>query len=191
VVKTAIKKPNGTKKAANGRIPGLLTEKQAEFARQIVAGKTQGEAYTLAYLPPDGSKPETVAHLASRVARRPAVAAEIARIRSKIDRRVLVPINERLKLLAEIFTDPVTKSTDRTQAILAYSKISGDQAPDRQELSGPGGGPIPVLTASVGPLVARLSARERVEQMKRARAERANPSVKAIEIVEDPVENPS
>lgn len=192
MVQSVVKSPKGPtrgKPGRNGVIPGTLNPRQAEFARQIVLGKTQAEAYTIAYLPPEGSKKETLESLGHRVYRRSAVAKEVARLRAQLDRRVLVSLNDRLKILAGEFLDPEADPDIKIRGIVAYSRISGDQAPDRQEVTGKDGAPLEV-NVSTGPLVRRLSARERLAEMKRVREERERP-IELLPAPPEPLENAS
>lgn len=171
-----------------GKPAGVLNPKQAEFARLYVSGKTQSEAYLVAYGPTD-AKETSIAALAAKVANRPATQKEIARIRARSDRHVLLSLNDRLKILGGIILDPDAKKTDVISAAAVYSRISGDQAPDRHEVTGKDGAPLQIQ-AQVA-MVRRLSPRERLEEMRRARAERNNPAVAAIEAPVEIFENPS
>lgn len=62
----------------------------------------------------------------------------------------------------------------KVRAIAVYSDISGDRAPDLPGGIDPNAGAINV-TGTAGPLVRRISALERLEEMKAARALRSAP----------------
>lgn len=150
-----------------------ITAKQAEFARLLVSGKTQQDAYVEAYKP-NTSHPGSIAQLAHRRAATGAVQREILRLRNRLDWSVLLTLNDRLKSLSPIILNPQSKPADVIQATSVYSRISGDQGPERHEHFGPGGAAIPIA-ASVTiepPIIRRLSPRERLAQMKAARAAR-------------------
>ena len=161
-----------------------LTEKQQAFARLIVEGKTQTDAYLGAYDPKPGIKKTSLDQLAHRVIVRPLVKAEIAALRLRASRHCLLSLNDRLKILAERIQNPKAKDSDVASLTSVYSRISGDQAPDRQELSAPGGGPIELIVAKALPIVRRLSAEERLEELRRARADRLAPKA-AAEAIEN------
>jgi hypothetical protein len=114
---------------------------------------------------------------------------EVFRLRQKTERSVLLTVNDRLKIFASIALDDDAPQSARVAAGLAYGKTAGDEAPERHEVSGPGGGPIPVAAEVTRvALVRRLTARERIEDLKRDRALKV---IAARPPVEDPVANPS
>ena len=85
----------------------------------------------------------------------------------------LLSLNDRLTMLAEMASNPFLSEPERATIIAIYSRISGDQAPERQEISAPGGGPVAVIA---GPLVRRLTLAERVAEQRAARAARLAPA---------------
>ena len=150
-----------------------MTAKEFLFAQNVANGDTDSDAYRKAYKPRADLSDVRVGILAHRVAGRDHVLRQVAALRSKVDRRILVGLNDRLKVLSSIFLDEANSPQERVQAVAVYSRISGDQAPERTETSGPNGGPIPVAAVVVqGPVVAQLPARERLLAMKRAREQR-------------------
>lgn len=148
-----------------------LTIRQLEFAAVIATGAAQAEAYRKVYERPDLTN-QTAAERSSRLAADPRVRAEVARIRAKSERKKLLTLNDRLAILAEIAQDAKTKAHDKTRAIDVYSRISGDQAPERHEHSGPAGGPLPIA-ATVA--TRTMSRSEKVAAIKAARAGKGTP----------------
>lgn len=153
----------------------ILTPQQEGFTRLVAAGSSYAEAYRKIYSAK--VKPQAAAERGLRVARRPLVAAELQRLREKAERKVLLTLNDRLEILADIAQDGKARPHEKARAIEVYSKISGDQAPERHEVTGAGGGPIPVAaTAAVS--VTRIPVRERMALMRAARAAAAQPEAK-------------
>lgn len=175
-------------KEKRSTFPQILSAKQARFIELFLGGKSQQDAYVEAYQP-GTTNPNSVAIGAHRVASGKHVRAEIARLRQKAAHSILLSLNDRLKVLSTIILNEKGKPNDRVQATAVYSRISGDQAPDRTELSGVGGAPIPVAVTQTQTVVRRLSARERLAEL-RADRERRNAPPKATEPVEA-IENPS
>jgi hypothetical protein len=151
------------KKAAR-RYP---TARQCQFARLVATGTSQAEAYRTIYNPK--CKNQRAAEKGCRMAVLPNVAREIERIRAKAEAKDLLTLNDRFRILSKIAQDPDVSATAQVAAVMGYSKLSGDGSPERQEISGPGGGPIPVADQTAPTPAARLSVRERVELFKRRR----------------------
>lgn len=151
---------------------GNLTAKNRAFAELVVSGVSQAEAYRRVYNKPNVSPPHA-AHKGCIIATRPIVAAEIARLRAKSGAKKILSLNDRLEILAQIAQDPDASGHEKSRAIEVYSKISGDQAPQRHEHTGPEGAPIPVA-ASVQ--VGRLSVRDKIAAFRAKRAAETPPA---------------
>lgn len=165
--------PKALPRRKKGFYPKKLTPKAARFAALVFTGKQHREAYQESYYPKTKNT-NVLDHMAWQVFKSDSVQAEMQRLRTKADRYALMPITERLKTLASIIKDETARDADRIYATIAYSKISGDQAPERQEVSGPGGKPIEHNVTPVLPLIRRVSHRERLEELKAARIARLN-----------------
>lgn len=148
-----IRGPNG---------PRSLTAKEERFCQLLVGGTVSAQAWRQAY-----HKPNSTAHNAavwgSRLTRRPEVAARIADLRGRQEKKVLLTLNDRLGILANIAQSKTVRPADKTRAIDVYSKLAGDHAPERVELSGPNGAPMQTET------VAPLSIRDRAAQLMAAK----------------------
>ena len=122
------------------------TARQIQFAQLVAAGLSQAGAYRRVFHPI--AKPRRAAERGCRMAALPSVAAEIARIRERSERKTLLTLNDRLEILANVAQKPESKDCDKIRAIDVYLGWAGDLAPDRQEISGPGGGSIPIKDES-------------------------------------------
>lgn len=140
-----------------------LSTKAARFCDLVMEGHSQTSAYRIAYQHPKMS-PEMAGERGWRVAQQVGVKHLLAELRKESKRKMLLSINDRLEILAEKAQSPTEKTSDRIRAIEAYSKISGDMAPDRHEIAGPNGGPVAVTA-----LVGQMTRREKLEQLKARR----------------------
>lgn len=152
--------------------------RQWAFAKLIVEGLTQSEAYQKIYNPHASNK--RAAEQGHRVGHMPAVVAEIERIRAASAAKTLLTVNDQLALLAEVAQAPARTAGDRNaraRAIEVYARIAGTQAPERHEVTGKDGAPIPVaasVTATVTASVTRMPVTERIRLLRERReAERA------------------
>lgn len=146
---------------------GALTNRQRRFVELVISGSTNGEAYRRAYKKPKILNEDAKEH-GYRVANRPAVKSELDRLRGLSDRKKLLTLNDRLEILADIAQDTAALRNDRTRAIDVYSKIAGDNAPQRIDVSvaGKDGSPIQIATTAA---VMRVGVRERMAAMRAAR----------------------
>lgn len=146
-----------------------MTARQLRFAQIIASGETNAHAYRTVYKPNANDK--TAAQCGCRMAKHPSVVAEIARMRGKSEAKKLLTLNDRLGILANIAQARTASKTERIRAIEVYSKISGDQAPERHEVSGPGGTPIQEEVTH-----RKLTVREKIERLEAARRQREEPA---------------
>lgn len=142
-----------------------LTSKALRFCDLVASGHSQAGAYRIAYKHPKLSA-EDAAEKGWRVTQQIGVKDRIEHLRSESKAKTLLTLNDRLEILAEIAQAKTSKPSDKARAIEVYSRISGDQAPDRHEHTGPNGEPIAVAGTV---LVGRLSRREKLEAIKARR----------------------
>jgi len=112
-----------TKKDQNG-----LTPKQAHFARCVAGGMTQADAYREAYDPSEGTKPETIHSLASRVMARGEVRARVDAIIAAKERAVAVSaLSDRDKVLTKLrlWIDGAPTDSNQLRAAELLGKASG------------------------------------------------------------------
>lgn len=143
------------------------TAKALRFARLVASGESQAQALRIAYN--RTGKPRTIALDACRLAARPEIKAEIERLRGRSEVKILLTLNDRLAILAEIAQDTRAKKNERTRAIDVYSRISGDQAPSRVDLSSPPGQPLQVQ--EVAPAGLRASPADKIKSLLKRREE--------------------
>lgn len=125
--------------------------RQDLFARLIISGKTQVEAYRAAYGKTSTSA-KTAKEGASRIANHPSVVARIAELRAKSEAPALLSLNARLHKLAAAAEFTPKSAADRNalaRVIEVYNKTAGDHAPDRQEVTVKGDASNPVAVTSV------------------------------------------
>lgn len=149
----------GDKKGARS-----TTGRQEALIRHIIAGKSNAAAYRLAYNPKLAQREAT--DRAWRTLKLPWVRDRLEQLKAEATRKPLLSLNDRLAILAEIAQDKKSKQVDRTRAIDVYSKISGDQAPERHEHSGPAGTPIAVAAAVT---VHRVPVAQRIAALRAAK----------------------
>lgn len=152
-----------------------LNARQLHFASLVATGTTNASAYRTAY-GKGKIKSQLAAEKGCRLAAHAGIAAEIARIRGRAEVKKLLTLNDRLGILAEVAQSDGSTPAARNAKVRAcevYSRISGDQAPDRHEHTGPGGAAIPVaaaVTGNVTAAVVRVPVRERIRLLKEAQA---------------------
>lgn len=112
-----------------------LTPQQEAFARGVANGKSQSEAYRLAYPKSQAWKPETVAQAASRLMANSNVHAIVDSIRAELAERCLWSREQSVKVLSNIATAG-EKDADRVRATAELNKMHGFEAPQKIEHSG-------------------------------------------------------
>jgi hypothetical protein len=160
------------------RKPRRLTGREILFAQCVARGDSNADAYRKSFLPKT-EVVESIARMAHVVSVRARVIREIARLRRRSEAKTILSMNDRLAILA---TDAQRKGASpahinaRARVIEVYSKISGDQAPERHEITGAAGGPV----ETVSTVVRRLSAGDRIEEMRLARLRRQAPATEPV-----------
>ena len=105
-----------------------LTPKQAHFARCVAGGMTQADAYREAYDPSEGTKPETIHSLASRVMARGEVRARVDAIIAAKERALAVSaLSDRDKVLTKLrlWIDGAPTDSNQLRAAELLGKASG------------------------------------------------------------------
>lgn len=111
-----------------------LTSQQEAFAQAVASGKSQAEAYRIAY--PKNRKPERAWELASRLMANCNVSARVDSIRAELAERGLWTREDSVRILSEIATDDDASNKDRTGAIKELNAMHGFNAPQKIEHSG-------------------------------------------------------
>lgn len=102
-----------------------LTEKQKRFARGIVEGKSNSEAYKDAGYCRNGNA-TTIFTNAYHLKNEEKIQAEIARLRSLAEKRAILNREERQALLTEIAVEKKNDMPDRLRAMDQLNRMSGD-----------------------------------------------------------------
>ncbi len=104
---------------------GKLTEKQEMFARYIVEGMNQSEAFRMAY-PNNKSSEKTIWERASVLANTPKVKERIAELRDRLADATIKTAQERLMWLSNLIDNKTVHSTDKLRAVDIMNKMTGE-----------------------------------------------------------------
>jgi hypothetical protein len=137
---------------------GFLTANNIRFCDLVVKGLPGAKAYRIAYAKPK-MKPDEAGDRAWRVMSRPHVKEYIEKLRERIRGKILLTVNDRIEILAKLIQDPATKPSDAIRAIEVYTKIAGDHAPTRVEVTGKDGRDL--IPAEAPPAMTRVPIRAR------------------------------
>lgn len=147
----------------------VLTSRGAAFAALVATGKSQTEAFKIAYNRPKLASKEA-RNRGYRAAQQPAVAARIKELTAKSEVKTLLSLNDRLAILAKHAQHTPKTSSDRqvsVRAIDVYSRIAeGETLNVKAEISGPEGGPVPIAAA--------LTTLEKIAKFRAAREGRSS-----------------
>lgn len=144
-----------TREKHQRKLPRALTTRALVFIGHVLQGKSQSDAYRLAYNRPNIAD-QAAAERGSLLAHKPAVMARIAQARRKAESRQLLSLNDRLSLLAESIRAPAPTSAARNaraNCIKVYNMTGGDGSVNINLGGQPGGAPVEV--ADVRPLSAK------------------------------------
>lgn len=120
----------------------LSNPRHEAFAQALAKGKTADEAYALAGFKPNRGN-------ATRLKANDSIQKRVQELQSRVAEKAEWSAADRLKSLRAIHD--ATEGQDPRTAIAAIAeanKMAGSYAPAKRELSGPGGGPIPVVDLS-------------------------------------------
>ena len=143
-----------------------LTPKREKFAREVALGKTQADAYRAAFSAANMA-PKTIVEKASRLMADGNVRARVGELTEKAAERVGITLESHLRDLLAL-RNLAAKEKQMSAAItaeIARGKAAGVVAPERRELTGQGGGPIPLAGISLTPEEFRAMALEMSRQV--------------------------
>lgn len=103
----------------------MLKSQHETFARLIVEGKTQTDAYRSAY-PNNRCMDKTIHEKASRLAADERIIARIAELRAQLEDSTIMTAKERLKWLTEIIRSDEETTTDKLRASDQMNKMQGE-----------------------------------------------------------------
>lgn len=112
-----------------------MTPRQEKFAQEVASGKSQAEAYRVAYPKAMNWKPETLWSAASRLMANCMVSARVAEIQEELSNKALWTREQSVKVLAEIAAKG-DKNADRVRAVAELNSMHGFNAPEKIEHSG-------------------------------------------------------
>ena len=115
-----------------------LTPKQERFAQEVASGKSQTEAYRIAYNVKPTTKPETVQVSACKLMAEPNVTQRVQELRELATERLVWTIQDSLDVLASIAKglDADAKPSDKVNAVKAINAMYGIDAPSKVNMTG-------------------------------------------------------
>ncbi len=124
-----------------------LNPRQDVFARLVVSGKTQSDAWREAYGHPKATD-KTAKEAGSKLAAKPVVAARIKEFQARSAHKAILSLGDRLAIMAEGAQSTKATWGERARCVEVYNKTAGDHAPERQEVTVKGDPNAPVVVAS-------------------------------------------
>lgn len=109
----------------------MLTGKQEAFCQAIAAGKSQSDAYRLAYAVRAGTSAGTIAASASRLMADPKIAARIAEIRNIMAEAIAWTRDDSAKALIGIVQAADPSPSAKIAAVRELNAMFGFSAPER------------------------------------------------------------
>lgn len=115
-----------------------LTPKQERFAQEVASGKTQADAYRIAYNVKPTTKSETTIPNASRLMADSNIQARVAEIRAAAVEQLVWTMQDSLEVLAQIAKglDEDAKPSDKVNAVKAINTMYGLDAPSKISMNG-------------------------------------------------------
>lgn len=112
-----------------------LTPKQEAFARAVAEGKSQADAYRIAFNVRPTTKPETIQNNASNLMRSTGVSARVAELKKDLANRSLWTREQSVAVLSEIAFSEAAREGDRVRAVAELNSMHGFDAPQKFDLS--------------------------------------------------------
>lgn len=103
----------------------MLTAKQEEFAKNIVSGMNQADAYRAAYNA-EGMSDNAIYREASLLMDHPKVSQRITELRDKLARPTIMSAQERLEWLTELIKNQQENTMDKLKAVDIMNKMQGE-----------------------------------------------------------------
>jgi len=112
-----------------------LTPKQEAFVQAIISGKTQSDAYRLAY---DTSKmkPSSVHELASVLMTDVKISSRIKGIKEELAKHFMWTREDSVRELTSVINDMSARCSDRTAAVKVLNEMYGFNAPIKHDVNG-------------------------------------------------------
>lgn len=112
-----------------------LTHQQERFAQEVASGKSQAEAYRIAYPKSLKWKPDSVWNKASELMRNVAVSARVEAIKAELAERGLWTREDSARALIGVVKSP-DKASDVVAAVKVLNEMNGFEAPKEIKHSG-------------------------------------------------------
>lgn len=122
-----------------------LTPKQEAFAQAVASGKSQSDAYRVAYTVRESTKPDTVNQSASRIMADPKVSARVEQLRQPIAEAAQITLASHLERLRALSAaaEAGNQYSAAIAAEVARGKASGLYI-EKTELTGAAGAPLKI-----------------------------------------------
>lgn len=112
-----------------------LTPQQEKFAQAIASGKSQADAYRIAYKCAN-SKPNTIHRKASALMSEDKISARVAELKAQLSEKALWTREDSVRTLLSNMADPDAKPSDKNQTVKILNEMHGYNAPVKIEHSG-------------------------------------------------------
>mgnify|MGYP001477607060 CR=1 FL=1 len=115
-----------------------LTPKQERFAQEVASGKSQAEAYRIAFNVKPTTKPETTYKRACELMADRNIRGRVEELKAAAAERVLWTMEDSLNVLATIAKglDEDAKPSDKVNAVKAINAMIGLDAPSKLSVNG-------------------------------------------------------
>lgn len=120
-----------------------LTPQREAFAQAIASGLNQSDAYRKTYPNSKNWKPETVWSNASVLMKNSKVLARVDELKAALAEKQIWTREDSVRELKSIVNHKESRAADKTAAIKELNVMHGFNAPQKHEISGPNGIPIP------------------------------------------------
>lgn len=123
-------------------MPRGLSPKQEAFCQAYVETGNASEAYRRAYPRAKHWKPETVHSKASHLLSNDKVLERVKELKAELAKRNLWTREQSVQALIQVINNP-ERNSDIIAAVKELNTMHGFNAPDKLEISGPNGAPLP------------------------------------------------
>lgn len=115
-----------------------LTPKQERFAHEVASGKTQADAYRIAFDVRAATKPATIQANAHKLMNNTEISTRVAELRAAAAERVVWTMADSLDVLSTIAKglDEDAKPSDKVNAVKAINAMIGLDAPSKLNVTG-------------------------------------------------------
>ena len=125
-----------------------LTSQQERFAQEVASGKSQSEAYRVAYPKSLFWTPGSVANQANKLMGHPDISPRIAAIRAELAEKGLWTREQSVRALVRVVENP-DKASDVVSAVKELNSMHGFEAP--KEIKHSGDLPVTLIVQGVKP----------------------------------------